>query len=141
MALEPDIYSSDHWPWIDVTWKLLVLINWCPRIHGTTVIRDIFRQMVLELNLFSNNVISNIYIFFCYWYVKRFLIWQKLQYTWWTIWKRKPETVKTFRLIFLRQYTVEITAVGYQRNLSLLFPVVTVNKYFCALTIRRWSYL
>lgn len=129
-----------------MNWRHLETVSFnklMPRIHGTTVIRDIFRQMVLELNLFSNNVISNIYtgIFFCYWYAKRFLIWQKLQYTWWTIWKRKPETVKTFRLIFLRQYTVEITAVGYQRNLSLLFPVVTVNKYFCALTIRRWSYL
>lgn len=128
-----------------MNWRHLETVSFnklMPRIHGTTVIRDIFRQTVLELNLFSNNVISNIYLFFLLLIRKEISYLTEAAVHMVDNMKKKTRNCEDpLDWYFCVSIHVEITAVGYQRNLSLLFPVVTVNKYFCALTIRRWSYL
>lgn len=107
MALEPDIYSSDHWPWIDVTWKLLVLINWCPEYMEPQLL-EIYSGKRCQNWTYSQTTLYPIYIqvyFFVIDTQRDFLSDRNCgthggQYE-----KENQKLWRPFRLIFLRQYT------------------------------------
>lgn len=92
-----------------------------PMDNQTTIFfRRYSLALVVGTEFIFSNSISNTY-FFCHWYVQRFLLIfiQKLWYKWRTIWKRKPETVKTFRFLFTRWYTCRANCSWLTKKLEI----------------------
>lgn len=89
--------------WYCWDWKLWILINWCPWIIKP---QFFFRRYSLAIIV---GIEFRVFLIFI----------QKLWYKWRTVWKRKPETVKTFRFLFTRWYTCKANCSQLSKKLEI----------------------
>lgn len=66
---------------------------------------------------------------------------QKLWYKWRTVWKRKPETVKTFRFLFTRWYTCRANCSQLSKKLEIRHYCRHCKWLALGLTIGSWRSL